>query len=176
MDEVPDSSWFTNRMSRREMSIEEIKRGPGETGPVEGELTVIRAKSVGAAPGFWIRDRAGQVFILKFDPSDYPELMTAAEVIATKLFHAIGYNVPENTIFRFRREDLRLAPNAKLTDEQGKKRLMTDADLNSLLARVARQSDGRYRSVASHLLAGKPKGGFTFHGLRSDDRKRHHSA
>ncbi|HEU4768172.1 MAG TPA: hypothetical protein VFS77_12385, partial [Pyrinomonadaceae bacterium] len=169
MDEVPDSSWFTNRMFRREMSIEEIKSGPGETGPVNGELTVIRAKSVGAAPGFWIKDRAGQVFILKFDPIDYPELMTAAEVIATKLFHAIGYNVPENTIFRFRREDLRLGPNAKLTDEQGKKRLMTDADLNSLLARVARQSDGRYRSVASHLLAGKPKGGFTFSGLRSDD-------
>ena len=169
MDEVPDSSWFTNRISRREMSIEEIKRGPGETGPVAGELTVIRAKSVGAAPGFWIKDRAGQVFILKFDPPDYPELMTAAEVIATKLFHAIGYNVPENTICRFRRESLRLAPNAKLTDEQGKKRLMTEADLNSLLARVARQSDGRYRAVASHLLAGKPKGGFTFAGLRADD-------
>lgn len=47
MDEVPDSSWFTNRTSRREMSIDEMKSGPGETGPVEGELTVIRAKSVG---------------------------------------------------------------------------------------------------------------------------------
>ena len=28
LDEVPDSTWFTNRIGRREMSIAEIVRGP----------------------------------------------------------------------------------------------------------------------------------------------------
>jgi len=169
MDEVPDSSWFTNRQGRIQMSLEEIKRGPGTTAPAAGELTVVRAKTIGAAPGFWVKDRAGQTFIFKFDPPANPELMTAAEVIATKLLHAIGYNVPENTIFRFRREDLRVSAQAKLTDDQGRKRPITEADLDSILERVARQADGRYRALASHLLQGKPKGGFTFHGLRADD-------
>src|SRR5215213_6016155 len=30
LDEVPDSAWFTNRIGRRAMSIEEIVRGPNE--------------------------------------------------------------------------------------------------------------------------------------------------
>ena len=169
MDQVPDSSWFTNRQGQTQMSIEEVKRGPGTTAPAAGELTVVRAKNVGAAPGFWVKDRVGQVFILKFDPPDYPELMTAAEVIATKLFHAIGYNVPQNTIVRFRRDEVRVGDGAKLTDEQGRKRLMTQDDLDSILGRVARQTDGTYRAIASLLLPGKPKGGFTFHGQRPDD-------
>lgn len=170
MDEVPNSSWFTNRIGRRRLSLEEIKHGPDTTnGPVAGELTVIRAKNVGAAPGFWVRDRAGQIYILKFDPPGYLELMTGAEVIATKLFYAIGYNVPHNTIVRFRREDVQISPDAKVTDEQGKKRIMTERDLEAILRRVARQPDGRYQAVASRLLEGKPKGGFTFAGLRPDD-------
>ena len=169
MDEVPDSSWFTNRQGRTQMSPEEIRRGPGTTGPTAGNLTVIRAKTVGVSPGFSVKDSVGRVFIVKLDATDYPELMTAAEVIATKLFHAIGYNVPENTIFRFRRENLRVGEGARLLDERGRKRPMTEADLDSILARAARQADGRYRAVASLLLPGKPKGGFGFHGLRPDD-------
>lgn len=169
MDQVPDSSWFTNRQGQMQMSIEEVKRGPGTTAPASGDLTVLRAKTVGASPGFWVKDRVGQVFILKFDPPDYPELMTGAEVIATKLFHAIGYNVPQNTLVRFRREQVSVGEGAKLTDERGRKRLMTENDLDSILRRVARQTDGRYRAIASLLLPGKPKGGFTFHGLRPDD-------
>ncbi|HVF26752.1 MAG TPA: hypothetical protein VM943_00845, partial [Pyrinomonadaceae bacterium] len=64
MDEVPDSSWFTNRNGRRGLSLEEIKRGPDvTTGPAAGELTVIRAKTIGATPGFWVRDSVGQTYI-----------------------------------------------------------------------------------------------------------------
>ena len=107
LDEVPDSSWFTNRQGRTQMSPEEIKRGPGTTAPAAGELTVIRAKTIGAAPGFWVKDQAGQIFILKFDPPDYPELMTAAEVIATKLFHASATTC-RRTPSSLRREQVRV--------------------------------------------------------------------
>lgn len=170
VDEVPDSSWFTNRNGRHRMSVEAIKRGPNQgTSPADGELTVIRGKSIGITPGFSIRDQKGVVYVLKFDPLNNSELATAAEVISTKLFFAIGYNVPENYLFRFDRSRLKLAPDAPFTDDTGKKRPMTEADLDQLLSRVARQPDGKFRCVASKLLEGKPKGGFFFHGTRPDD-------
>ncbi len=170
LDEVPDSSWFTNRNGRRRLSLGEIKRGPNQTdGPADGPLTVIRGKTAGITPGFWVRDRLGDIYILKFDPPDYPELASAAEVISTKLLYAIGYNVPQNTIFRFRREQLRLDPKASTKDHLGNKRTMTEADLDDILRRAARQADGQYRCLASKLLKGKPKGGFHFLGVRKDD-------
>ena len=170
LDEVPDSSWFTNRIGQMKMSAEEIKRGANTSdGPVAGELTVLKGKNVGITPGFWVKDKSGATYILKFDPPEYPEMASGAEIISSKLFHAIGYNVPENYIFRFRREDLKLSGKTTFTDEKGKKRAMTDADLDLILSRIARRPDGTYRALASKLIKGKPKGGFTFSGVRPDD-------
>jgi hypothetical protein len=170
LDEVPDSSWFTNRNGRQPLTLEEIKRGPNQTdGPAPGPLTVIRGKTVGVSPGFWVRDQRGDIYILKFDPPQFPEMATAAEVISTKLFYAIGYHVPQNTIFRFRREQLRMDAKASTKDQFGNKRAMTEADLDEILKHVARQTDGQYRCVASKLLPGTPKGGFGFLGVREDD-------
>lgn len=170
LDEVPDSSWFTNRIGQNKMSLEEIRRGANTSnGPVAGELTVLKGKNVGVTPGFWVKDKTGAIYILKFDPPQYPEMASGAEIISSKLFHAIGYNVPENHIFRFRREDLKLTEKTSFTDEKGKKRTMTEADLDLILNKIARQSDGNYRTLASKLIKGKPKGGFTFSGVRKDD-------
>jgi hypothetical protein len=169
-DEVPDSSWFTNRIGMTELSPDDVKRGPNTSdGPVAGELTVVKGKSVGVTPGFWVKDRTGTTYILKFDPPANPEMASGAEIISGKLFHAIGYNVPENYIFRFRREDLKLTAKTSFKDDKGQKRTMTEADLDLMLSRIARQADGSYRALASKLITGKPKGGFTFSGLRPDD-------
>lgn len=170
LDEVPDSSWFTNRIGVRTMSPEEVGRGPNTSnGPISGELTILKGKNLGITPGFWIKDSAGSIYILKFDPPENPEMASGAEMVATMLFHAAGYNVPENYIFRFRREDLRIGEKTKFTDGNGKQRQMTEADLDLILSRIARQPDGRYRALASKLLNGKPKGAFTFSGKRRDD-------
>ncbi|HEV8523252.1 MAG TPA: hypothetical protein VGQ71_02035 [Terriglobales bacterium] len=166
---VPDSSWFTNRNGRRPMSLEEIRRGPDEdAGPSGSVLTITRGKTQGFTPGFWIKDSRGDTYIIKFDPPRYLELASAAEVIATKLFYAIGYSVPQNTIFYLRPEQLQIAPDAKFTDKSGVKRRMTQADLEAILGMVARRADGSYRAVASKLLQGT-KGGFHFLGVRRDD-------
>ncbi|HYH00226.1 MAG TPA: hypothetical protein VD837_13915 [Terriglobales bacterium] len=170
VDAVPDSSWFTNRNGMLPMSLYEIRRGPNQDeGPVGESFTVLRAKTVGITPGLWIRDEQGSTYILKFDPPDYPELATAAEVISTKLFYAIGYNVPQNTIFRFRRSQLQIGDGATYKDNAGREQALTPAVLEELLARVAQEKSGRYRVVASKLLPGKPKGGFKFAGVREDD-------
>jgi len=170
LDQVPDSSWFTNRISTQDFSIEEIKRGSNvNPKPKSGKLIVLRGKTVGATPGFWVRDENGQTFILKFDPKDFPELASGAEMIATKMFWAFGFNVPENHIFHFRREDLEISEEAQVTGEKNKKRGMTEADLDLILSKIARQSDGQYRSLASRLIDGSPLGGITFSGRRKDD-------
>lgn len=170
LDEVPNSSWFTNRMGYRPMSLEEVRTGPNRNHqPRAGKLTVLRGKTVGATPGFWIKDEAGQVFILKFDPPALPELASGAEVVATKMFYAFGYNVPENYIFSFNRSALEIDENASFVDDRNRKVKMTEAHLDLILSRVARNVDGSYRSLASRLIEGTPLGGFGFSGRRKDD-------
>ncbi|PSH02751.1 MAG: hypothetical protein CXZ00_15820 [Acidobacteria bacterium] len=170
VDEVPNSSWFVNRNGRSRMTVEEIRWGPNQTsGPAPGKLKVIRGKNEGISPGFWIKDSRGDIYILKFDPKNYPEMASAAEVISTKLLFAIGYNVPQNTIFRFRSEDLEIDAKATVRDQLNRKKKMERTDLDGILDKVARQSDGSFRALASKLLSGKPKGGFHFEGVRKDD-------
>jgi hypothetical protein len=159
--EVPDSSWFQNRHGMVPMSLSELTRGPdtGEGPSTEQPWLIIQAKTEGVTPGFRIRDARGDVYFIKFDPLENPEMSTAAEVISTKFFYAIGYNVPENYIAFFRRDDLRIDEKAKLTE----------ADLDQLLKRVPRRRDGTYRALASKLLPGSPIGPFQYFGTRPDD-------
>ncbi|HEX4948362.1 MAG TPA: hypothetical protein VFZ34_16935 [Blastocatellia bacterium] len=170
LDEVPNSSWFTNRNGVRRMSTAEIKRGPNETdGPAPGPLTVVKGKTNGITPGFQIKDSRGDLYLLKFDPIGYLEMASAAEAISTRLFYAIGYNVPQNTIYRFRRDQLKLDPKATFTDNLGKKRQMTEADVSAILNLAAHYPNGEYRALASKFLSGKPVGNFKFAGVRDDD-------
>lgn len=62
IDEVPDSSWFNNRLGRRALTADEVGKGPDtSTGPASGTWTVTSSKSDGITPGFTIRDSAGQL-------------------------------------------------------------------------------------------------------------------
>ena len=171
LGEVPDSSWFTNRIGARAMTAEEIARGPATVGPPDTTqpLTVIAAKSGGITPGFTVRDTRGNVYFVKFDPGAYPNLSTAADVIGSRFFHAFGYHVPQNDVAHIRRDQLRIDPRAMVSVAGGKKRAMTEDDLDRNLARAARTPDGRVRIVASLRLVGEPLGPFQFHGTRGDD-------
>ena len=107
IDEVPDSSWFTNRISSRRLSVAEIAQGPDTLpGPAAGGWIVLGGKSDGVTPGLQLQDSAGHRFFVKFDPPANPEMASGAEVISTKLLFALGYRVPENYIATVRREDL----------------------------------------------------------------------
>jgi len=171
LGEVPDSSWFQNRHGFQPMSTEQLVRGPNTgNGPaMEAPWTVIAAKTEGVTPGFRIRDSRGDVYFIKFDPLQHPEMATAAEVISTKFFYALGYNVPENYIALFDRSQLALDQRTKLTDSNGKQRRLTESDLNAILARIPKTADGRYRALASRMLEGTPVGPFKYAGTRSDD-------
>jgi hypothetical protein len=169
VDEVPDSAWYTNRHARRRMTLDELRAGAGDAmPPAPGTWTIVAAKNEGITPGFRIRDAAGREYMLKFDPPSNPEMASAADVISSKFFHALGYNVPENYVVRFERRQLAVGPGATIR-EAGRKRLIRDGDVEALLARVARPDGGVYRGMASRLIAGKPIGPFLYHGTRGDD-------
>src|ERR1700755_3203939 len=68
-DEVPDSTWFTNRIGAHDVTPAEAARGPVTAGPPQLPLTIIRGKDTGGGnPGFFAKDTTGRVFLIKFDP------------------------------------------------------------------------------------------------------------
>ena len=113
LGEVPDSSWFTNRLGRYDMTIDDVVRGPDTVdGPAPGAWQMTGRPDGGITPKFTISDSRGDTYLIKLDPADVPELPSSVELISTKIFHAIGYHVPEDFIVSFDVAQLtsRLAP------------------------------------------------------------------
>jgi hypothetical protein len=170
VDEVADSTWFTNRLGAVPVTADELVKGPGSgTGPAPGPWTVISAKSDGVMPGFTVRDSAGQVWFIKFDPPGYPAMATGTEVVVARLFWGLGYHVPETHLATLRPDDLTIDEQARITPPSGTRRRIKKSDLQSLLRRAHSEADGSFRVVASKALDGRPVGGFRFYGTRSDD-------
>ena len=169
LDEVPDSTWFTNRLGRRTVSTAELVTGPDTgLGPAGGPWGIVAGKTEGVQPGLTIRDTAGEIYFVKFDPPSNPEMATGAEVIATKFLHAAGYHVPENYLATVRPEALVIEAGAQVT-EDGRQRGMQQWDVDAVLQRAARNADGGYRVLASKALGGAPVGPFRYYGTRPDD-------
>jgi hypothetical protein len=170
VDEVPDSSWFTNRAGRLPLTPADVARGPDRTdGPAPGTWIITSSKSDGVTPGFTVKDRTGQRWFLKFDPPGHRGMSTGTEVMVTKLMWALGYNVPENHIAYLDREQLVVGTTATFTPASGRARAMRAADVDALLARADREPDGSYRVVASRALEGRPVGRIRFYDTRPDD-------
>ena len=170
IDEVPDSSWFTNRIGTRPVSSDEMMKAANEsTGPRPGKWMVVGSKRAGVTPGFTIEDEGGVRWFIEFDPPNYPEAPSGAEMVATKLFWALGYFQAENHIAEMRREQLVMGEKTTIRPVSGIRRRMTMNDVDDVLARAARKADGSYRVFASRMLDGKPLGGFRYYGTRPDD-------
>ncbi|HLU64773.1 MAG TPA: hypothetical protein VKZ63_00770 [Kofleriaceae bacterium] len=171
LGEVPDSTWFTNRIGVRDMTPEEIAVGPNVTGsPEDHRPWVIKSSKVGGVtPGFIVEDQRGIKYVLKFDMKGIPEVETGADVIVQRLLWAVGYNVPEDYVVEFRREDLVLAPDAVVVDPMGNKEPMDAAFVDRQLALINVNPDGTIRGLASQFLPGVPIGGHARDGVRPDD-------
>jgi hypothetical protein len=170
MGEVPDSSWFTNRVGMRSMSLEEIVRGPNVSGVLDFETwPIVQEKSTGITPGFRVQDPEGRLYQIKFDPPSNPEMASAAEVIGAAFYHAIGYNVVQGYAIDIDPATLVISPEATTVDMTGRRRRMRRDDIDRLLARAARLPNGKYRATISRFADGRPLGYFKYYGTRSDD-------
>jgi hypothetical protein len=171
LDEVPDSSWFVNRIGRRTLSVDEIVRGPdrGPAPSLDGWV-VVAGKATGVQPGFRMQDPSGQLYQIELDPPSNPELATGAEIIGTAFYHAFGYHTVEVYLADLDPSKLTISDKATVWDpREGRKRRYSRRDLNKVLERGAQRADGRYRVLASRFADGRPLGNFRYYGTRTDD-------
>jgi len=171
VDEVPDSSWFTNRIGRKAMSVEEIKKGPDRSERIDiTNWKVSGGKSAGVQPGFRMSDPEGQIYQIEVDPPSNPEMASGAEMIGTAFYHAIGYNVVDVYVAEIDRDTLVIADNATIRDPlNGRRRQLRKYDLDYVFDRAARLQNGHYRVLVSRFAPGAPLGNFRYYGKRPDD-------
>jgi hypothetical protein len=173
LDEVPNSSWFENRLGTRRLSVEEITRGPcsekalDPNGP-DGSWTIDKGKDNGANPGFRVNIQGLGKFMLKTDPETEPDRATGATAIAARVYHAVGYYSACDTVVYFRPSLLKLKPGLTVTNNQGVTRAFDQARLDEILKQASHR-DGLVRMVASEWLPGKPLGPYRYEGTRDDD-------
>ncbi len=170
IDEVPDSSWFMNRIGTLPMTAEVLARGVNSDRPPEpAKWTLLREKSSGTNPGFTALDANGQTWFLQFDAPELPEANSAGVEVATKLFWALGYNQVETFITSFDPARVEIDPKATVKRPNGSRTQFTQDDINRVLERAFRNADGTYRASAGRLVSGRILGPFRYAGMRSDD-------
>lgn len=175
-DEVPNSSWFTNRNHVRAVPEKRIREGVfGPKRPVP-PYEIKSTKTQGINPGFNIKDGAGNRWVVKLDRPGYPQISSGAGAVSSRLLWAAGYHISHDEAFTFRREELRIDPDLARGEDGAPP--FGEENLNGLLEAGARGPDGRYYASASLFLSGKIAGPFQFRGTRKDDgndRFRHQS-
>jgi hypothetical protein len=172
LDEVPDSSWFTNRIGRRRPTREQLVRGPDRQSPPDiQDWPIVAGKAEGKQPGYRVQDPEKHLWQIEFDPPANPEMASAAEVIGTAFYHALGYHVVEVYLADVDPAKIRIAPTARIRSPAlpHGARPFVRADLDDLLGRAARRPDGRVRVLASRFADGSPLGSFRYNGQRPDD-------
>jgi hypothetical protein len=171
VDEVPDSSWFTNRIGRHEMTVADVVRGPDRLEPLSLDGWVVSGgKSSGVQPGFRMTDPSGQAYQIEVDPPSNPEMASSAEIIGTAFYHAFGYGTVDVSLAEIDRASLVIAGRATIRDPlNGKRRALRPSDLDDVFDRAARNANGRYRVLVSRFAPGRPAGNFRYYGTRPDD-------
>ena len=172
VDEVPDSAWYTNRHASRRMTVRGIaggarrleSAGRRDAGPWSRRRTrASRRASAFATP-------PDGKYLMKFDPPSNPELASAADVITSKFFYALGYNVPENYVVYFDRSQLAIGRRRPVKDAAGHKARRSARPTSKRC--WPRRRAAATASIApwpAACIAGKPMGPFQYHGTRSDD-------
>ena len=171
LDEVPNSSWFRNRLGFFEVTPAQLAKGPCTTPPLDPTRiwTVKDAKPDGFNPGFVIEGPDASRYLIKFDGIDQGPRPTAADVIGTRVHWAAGYYTPCNRIVYFDRQILRIGAGATVEGRRGNERPLTEADLDLVFRKAIRLPDGRYRASSSLFLEGTALGPWRYQGTRDDD-------
>lgn len=167
LDEVPDSTWFTNRHGSRRMELGELAAGPPGAQP-SPPLTVLENRSR-RRPSFVVRDALGASLHLQFDPLSLPGIRTNGDLLVSRLLYAAGYNVAPHRLLTLDPQELSLARGATSLDRYNHPRPLTAERFDELLESIPRNVDGKLLANARLAIAGQPKGPWSFYGTRKDD-------
>ncbi len=170
-DEVTDSQFFENRIGKNGYSVSDLLQGPEiNDGPeTKGPWVITKGKVDGINPGFFMRDSKGDEYLIKFDPIGNNELASGAEAIASRIYHAAGYNVPQYRVVYFDPSILTAAEDAQFYNSDGFKMKLTDAGIRDLMNKIERLADGTVRASASLKIGGDIKGVMPYDFYRKDD-------
>lgn len=171
LDEVPDSSWFTNRIGRQQIAVADIVRGPDRLESITLDGWVVSGgKGSGVQPGFRMTDPKGQLYQIEVDPPSNPEMASGAEIIGTAFYYAFGYHTVEVYLTELDPTTIVISPKATIRDPlNGNRRPQTRRDVDDVLRQAARLPNGNYRVLASRFASGQPRGNFRYYGTRPDD-------
>jgi hypothetical protein len=175
IDEVPDSSWFTNRIGIRSMSIDDLKLGSckenqlidsGET--KDGTWVIDQGKQDGSTAGFRVSIPGKGKYMFKVDDKEAPERSTAASVVGAGVYHAAGFFTSCEQIVYFKPSVLKLTADLHSKDNSGLDRAFDQKALEKVLEKSTWRGD-RVRMQASAWLPGRLIGPFRYAGTRADD-------
>jgi hypothetical protein len=171
VDEVPDSSWYTNRLSRRALSPAEVAWGAcgDDRAEPRGPFAITRGKPDGASPGFFVRDPDGVTYLMKTDGHVQPERASAADAIGASVYWAAGYFAPCNGVVLVSPEELVLEADAEARHSDGHSEPLTREMVDAILENATRAPDGRLRFGISRFVEGDPIAPWRYEGTWDDD-------
>ena len=173
MDEVPDSSWFTNRAP---LTPEDVRLGgctPDQMldpdGAADGSWMIDRGKTEGSTGGFRVNVPGKGKYMLKVeDKDDHPDRQAAASVIGAAVYHAAGFNTVCEQVLYIKPSLLHLMPGLIAKGNFSPDKPFDQQALDKMLAQSTHLGD-RVRVSASAWLSGRIIGPFRYHGTRDDD-------
>jgi hypothetical protein len=175
LDEVPDSSWFQNRIGVRPMSAAELALGDCEPEQLldpesfaDGSWVIDKGKSGGQTDGFRVVIPGKGKYLLKAEDSEVSEHSSAAQSVGAAIYHAAGYYTTCEQVIYFKRSLLKLTPGLRWRHNFETDSPFDQAALDRVLAHCPSRGD-TVRMQASEWLSGYPLGGFDYEGTRGDD-------
>lgn len=176
LDEVPDSSWFTNRLGVRSVGLDEVRVNacseeqlldPDHT--PDGAWLIDQGKTSGSTPGFRVRIPGKGKYMVKVEATGLPERQVAATVIGEAVYWATGYNATCEQALLVRPSIFKLAPGLRARKGNFGDEYDFDAKaLDELFARAHKHGD-LLRISASAWLPGTVIEQFQYEGTRKDD-------
>ncbi|MBV8757589.1 MAG: hypothetical protein JO257_09950 [Deltaproteobacteria bacterium] len=174
MDEVADSSWFTNRKPvapnpKEPGACDENDMLPPPDKIEKGAWVIDHGKDNGATLGFRVNIEGKGKYMLKADEKGKPERGSAASVVGAAIYDALGFNTTCEQIVQVRRDMLTLKPGLKVVENSGLTHPFDEDALKEVLESSTQLGNGLVRMQASKWLPGVAVGPFRYIGTRDDD-------
>ena len=171
LDEVPDSSWFTNRPpGDQETNLSACDKAQllDPQSAEDGTWVIDKGKSDGSTAGFRLTIPGKGKYMFKGEPPDQPERPSAASIVGAAVYHLAGYNTSCEQIIYFRPSLLKLLPGLRTGSNFGDDKAFDRKALDQILADAPKRG-GLVRMQASAWLPGSLIGPFRYQGTRGDD-------